>query len=65
MIAAVMMGILSDRLIMMGVSSIWRAGIMGFVILADVVIEQAQGRLQACAALTEAAAPQADAWMRI
>ena len=39
-------GILSDGLVMMGVSSFWQMVIKGLVIVVAVVVDQAQRRLQ-------------------
>lgn len=55
-IGAFVIGILSDGLIMMGVSSFWQTVIKGLVIIAAVVIDQAQSRLQARVALMQEAA---------
>ena len=46
-VGAFVIGILSDGLIMMGVSAFWQMVIKGLVIVAAVVIDQAQSRLQA------------------
>lgn len=54
-IGAFVIGILSDGLIMMGVSSFWQMVIKGLVIVAAVVIDQAQSRLQARVALAQEA----------
>ncbi len=54
-IGAFVIGILSDGLIMMGVSSFWQTVIKGLVIIAAVVIDQAQSRLQARVALQQEA----------
>ncbi|WP_298325341.1 ABC transporter permease [Asticcacaulis sp.] len=54
-IGAFVIGILSDGLVMMGVSSFWQTVIKGVVIIAAVVIDQAQGRLQARVALAQEA----------
>lgn len=54
-IGAFVIGILSDGLIMMGVSSFWQMVIKGLVIIAAVVIDQAQSRLQARVALAQEA----------
>lgn len=56
LIGAFVIGILSDGLVMMGVSSFWQTVIKGVVIIAAVVIDQAQSRLQARVALTQEAA---------
>ena len=45
-IGAFVIGILSDGLVMMGVSSFWQMVIKGVVIIAAVVIDQAQRKLQ-------------------
>ncbi|MEO9336096.1 ABC transporter permease [Mesorhizobium sp. SB112] len=45
-IGAFVIGILSDGLVMMGVSSFWQMVIKGIVIVVAVVIDQAQRRLQ-------------------
>jgi erythritol transport system permease protein len=52
-VGAFVIGILSDGLIMMGVSSFWQTVIKGLVIIAAVVIDQAQSRLQARVALQQ------------
>ena len=54
-VGAFVIGILSDGLIMMGVSSFWQMVIKGLVIIAAVVIDQAQSRLQARVALAQEA----------
>jgi len=54
-IGAFVIGILSDGLIMMGVSSFWQTVIKGLVIIAAVVIDQAQNRLQSRVALQQEA----------
>ena len=54
-IGAFVIGILSDGLIMMGVSSFWQMVIKGLVIVAAVVIDQAQSRIQARVALAHEA----------
>lgn len=54
-VGAFVIGILSDGLIMMGVSSFWQMVIKGLVIVAAVVIDQAQSRLQARVALAQEA----------
>jgi len=54
-IGAFVIGILSDGLVMMGVSSFWQTVIKGVVIIAAVVIDQAQSRLQARVALAQEA----------
>lgn len=55
-VGAFVIGILSDGLIMMGVSSFWQTVIKGIVIILAVVIDQAQNRLQARVALAQEAA---------
>ena len=55
-VGAFVAGILSGGLVMMGVSSCWQRVIKGLVIIAAVVIDQAQSRLQARVALTQEAA---------
>lgn len=55
-VGAFVIGILSDGLIMMGVSSFWQTVIKGLVIIMAVVIDQAQSRLQARVALQQEAA---------
>jgi erythritol transport system permease protein len=55
-VGAFVIGILSDGLVMMGVSSFWQTVIKGLVIVAAVVIDQAQSRLQARVALSQEAA---------
>ncbi len=55
-VGAFVIGILSDGLIMMGVSSFWQTVIKGVVIITAVVIDQAQSRLQARVALQQEAA---------
>lgn len=55
-IGAFVIGILSDGLIMMGVSSFWQTVIKGVVIIAAVVIDQAQSKLQSRVALQQEAA---------
>ena len=56
MIGAFVIGILADGLVMMGVSSFWQTVIKGLVIIAAVVVDQAQQRLQASVALRRQAA---------
>ena len=56
MIGAFVIGILADGLVMMGVSSFWQTVIKGLVIIAAVVVDQAQQRLQANVALRRQAA---------
>ncbi len=55
-VGAFVIGILSDGLIMMGVSSFWQTVIKGIVIIVAVVIDQAQSRLQARVALAQESA---------
>ncbi len=55
-VGAFVIGILSDGLVMMGVSSFWQTVIKGLVIIAAVVIDQAQSRLQERVALAQEAA---------
>jgi len=55
-IGAFVIGILADGLAMMGVSSFWQTVIKGLVIIAAVVVDQAQQRLQANVALRQQAA---------
>jgi erythritol transport system permease protein len=55
-IGAFVIGILADGLVMMGVSSFWQTVIKGLVIIAAVVVDQAQQRLQANVALRRQAA---------
>ncbi|SIT90696.1 erythritol ABC transporter membrane protein [Yoonia rosea] len=50
-IGAFVIGVLSDGLVMMGVSSFWQTVIKGLVIIAAVVIDQAQQKVQARVAL--------------
>ena len=45
-IGAFVIGILSDGLVMMGVSSFWQTVIKGLVIIAAVIVDQAQRKLQ-------------------
>jgi len=54
-IGAFVIGILADGLVMMGVSSFWQTVIKGLVIIAAVVVDQAQQRLQANVALRQQA----------
>lgn len=54
-IGAFVIGILSDGLVMMGVSSFWQMVIKGIVIIVAVVIDQAQRRLQQQVALMQLA----------
>ena len=55
-IGAFVIGILADGLVMMGVSSFWQTVIKGLVIIAAVVVDQAQQRLQASVVLRQQAA---------
>ncbi|SER86634.1 erythritol ABC transporter membrane protein [Tranquillimonas rosea] len=50
-VGAFVIGVLSDGLVMMGVSAFWQTVIKGLVIIAAVVVDQAQQRLQARVAL--------------
>ena len=50
-IGAFVIGVLSDGLVMMGVSEFWQTVIKGLVIIAAVVIDQAQQRVQSRVAL--------------
>ena len=52
-IGAFVIGILSDGLVMMGVSSFWQTVIKGVVIIAAVVVDQAQQRIQQRMALQQ------------
>ncbi len=54
-IGAFVIGILSDGLVMMGVSSFWQMVIKGLVIIVAVVVDQAQRRLQNKVALMQLA----------
>jgi erythritol transport system permease protein len=54
-VGAFVIGILSDGLVMMGVSSFWQMVIKGLVIIVAVVIDQAQRRLQQRVALMQMA----------
>ena len=54
-IGALVIGILSDGLVMMGVSSFWQMVIKGVVIIAAVVVDQAQRKLQQRVALQQIA----------
>lgn len=54
-IGAFVIGILSDGLVMMGVSSFWQMVIKGLVIIVAVVVDQAQRRLQQRVALIQMA----------
>lgn len=55
-VGAFVIGVLSDGLVMMGVSSFWQTVIKGLVIIAAVVVDQAQQKLQARVALQSEAA---------
>ncbi|WP_062223225.1 ABC transporter permease [Aureimonas sp. D3] len=55
-VGAFVIGILSDGLVMMGVSSLWQTVIKGLVIIAAVVVDQFQQRLQQRIALQRQAA---------
>lgn len=55
-VGAFVIGILSDGLVMMGVSSFWQTVIKGLVIIAAVVVDQVQQRLQARMVLQHQAA---------
>ena len=54
-VGAFVIGILSDGLVMMGVSSFWQMVIKGLVIIVAVVIDQAQRKLQQRVALMQMA----------
>jgi erythritol transport system permease protein len=54
-IGAFVIGILSDGLVMMGVSSFWQMVIKGVVIIAAVVVDEAQRKLQQRVALQQMA----------
>jgi erythritol transport system permease protein len=54
-VGAFVIGILSDGLVMMGVSSFWQMVIKGLVIIVAVVVDQAQRRLQQRVALMQMA----------
>jgi erythritol transport system permease protein len=54
-VGAFVIGILSDGLVMMGVSSFWQTVIKGVVIIAAVVVDQAQRKLQQRVALRQMA----------
>lgn len=54
-IGAFVIGVLSDGLVMLGVSSFWQMVIKGLVIIVAVVIDQAQRRLQQRVALRQTA----------
>ena len=58
-IGAFVIGILSDGLVMMGVSSFWQTVIKGLVIITAVVVDQAQQRLQQRMALQRRSATAA------
>lgn len=55
-VGAFVIGVLSDGLVMMGVSAFWQTVIKGLVIIAAVVIDQAQQRFEARLALNAQAA---------
>src|SRR5690606_30385351 len=55
-IGAFVIGILSDGLVMMGVSSFWQIVIKGVVIIAAVVVDQVQQRMEARITLQQQAA---------
>lgn len=55
-VGAFVIGILSDGLVMMGVSSFWQIVIKGLVIIAAVVVDQAQQKIQNRVALQSQAA---------
>lgn len=55
-VGAFVIGILSDGLVMMGVSAFWQIVIKGVVIIAAVVVDQAQQKLQSRVALQQQAA---------
>ncbi|MDT0683837.1 ABC transporter permease [Roseicyclus sp. F158] len=54
-IGAFVIGILSDGLVMMGVSTFWQTVIKGLVIIAAVVVDQAQSRFEARVVLRQQA----------
>jgi len=54
-VGAFVIGILSDGLVMMGISSFWQMVIKGLVIIVAVVVDQAQRRLQQRVALRQMA----------
>jgi erythritol transport system permease protein len=54
-IGAFVIGILSDGMVMMGISSFWQMVIKGVVIIAAVVVDQAQRKLQQRVALQQMA----------
>lgn len=58
-VGAFVIGILSDGLVMMGVSSFWQTVIKGVVIIAAVVVDQVQRRMQQRFALERQAEKQA------
>ena len=51
-----MIGVLGDGLVLLGVSDFWQTVIKGLVIVAAVIIDQLQQRLQERAALARAQA---------
>ena len=55
-VGAFVIGVLSDGLVMMGVSAFWQTVIKGLVSVAAVVVDQAQQKLQARVALQAQAA---------
>ena len=55
-VGAFVIGILSDGLVMMGVSTFWQTVIKGMVIVAAVVVDQAQSRLETRVGLRNQAA---------
>ncbi|SFA91614.1 erythritol ABC transporter membrane protein [Poseidonocella pacifica] len=55
-VGAFVIGILSDGLVMMGVSTFWQTVIKGLVIIAAVVVDQAQSRFEARVVLRQQAA---------
>ena len=54
-VGAFVIGVLADGMIMMGVSSFWQMVITGLVIIAAVVVDQFQNKLQARIALSQEA----------
>ncbi|HVN55979.1 MAG TPA: ABC transporter permease [Anaerolineaceae bacterium] len=52
-VGAFVIGVLSDGLIMVGISDFWQTVIKGFVIVLAVAVDQAQVRMQAVAALQQ------------
>ncbi|THB81706.1 MAG: ABC transporter permease [Desulfobacteraceae bacterium] len=52
-IGAFVIGVLGDGMVMMGVSSFWQMVIKGLVIVAAVVVDQFQGKLQSRAVIQE------------